>query len=210
MSSGVGRVEMWRVGLAVLALWGVVLVRRVRLALPFAIAALLVSGATGHAAAIQPVWAEPFKAMHLVAAAAWVGGLLWLVCLDRADVARFVRESLRVSSVALAAVIAVTVSGIAQTWLFVSTPADLFTSTYGLIVLAKVAGMLILVAFGAYHRKRVLPGLREAGAGDRFVGLLKRELIVFAIVVLIGGLLAYVPPAVKASVVGSPSHSSVQ
>jgi copper transport protein len=210
MSSGVGRIEMWRVGLAVLALWGVALVRRVRLALPFALAALLVSGATGHAAAIQPVWAEPFKAMHLVAAAAWVGGLLWLVCLDRADVARFVRESLRVSSVALAAVVAVTFSGIAQTWLFVSAPADLFTSTYGLIVLAKVAGMLILVVFGAYHRKRVLPTLLETGAGDRFVRLLKRELIVFAIVVLIGGLLAYVPPAVKAGVDGSTSHSSVQ
>ncbi|MDB4891977.1 MAG: copper resistance protein CopC, partial [Gemmatimonadetes bacterium] len=210
MATGVARVELWRVALAVLALWGVVLVRRVRLALPFAFAALLLSGATGHAAAIQPVWAEPFKAMHLVAAAAWLGGLLWLVCLDRTDVGRFVREASRVSSVALAAVIAVTFSGIVQTRLFVSTPSDLVSSTYGLIVLAKVAGMLILVAFGANHRKRVLPALRDAQGGDRLVFLLKRELAVFAIVVLIGGLLAYVPPAVKASVSDSTSHISGQ
>jgi copper transport protein len=210
MASGVGRVEMWRVGMALLSLWALVLVRRVPLALLFAFAALLVSGATGHAAAIQPVWAEPFKALHLVAAAAWLGGLLWLVCLDRTDVERFVRESMRVSSVALIAVIAVTLSGLVQTVLFLSAPADLFVTTYGLIVLAKVVGMLILVAFGANHRKRVLPALRDVQSGARFVALLRRELVVFAIVVLIGGLLAYVPPAVKASVDASPSHTSVR
>jgi putative copper export protein len=210
MASGVGRLETWRVGVALLSLWALVLARRVRLAFLFAFGALLASGATGHAAAIQPVWAEPFKAMHLVAGAAWVGGLLWLVCLDRADVDRFVREASRVSSVALGAVIAVTFSGIVQTRLFLSTTSDLFYSTYGLIVLAKVAGMLILVAFGAHHRRRILPRLREASTGDRFVGTLKRELAVFAIVVLIGGLLAYVPPAVQANVDASPSHSSTQ
>jgi putative copper export protein len=70
--------------------------------------------------------------------------------------------------------------------------------------------MLILVAFGAYHRKRALPALRMASMSDRFVVALRRELVVFTIVVLIGGLLAYVPPAVKASVEGSSSHSSVQ
>jgi len=156
------------------------------------------------------VWAEPFKAMHLVAAAAWLGGLLWLVCLDRTDVERFVRESMRVSSVALIAVIAVTLSGLVQTGLFLSAPADLFFTTYGLIVLAKVVGMLILIAFGANHRKRVLPVLRDAQSGARFVALLRRELVVFAIVVLVGGLLAYVPPAVKASVDASTSHSSAQ
>jgi putative copper export protein len=210
MASGVGRMEMWRVGLALLSLWALVLTRRVQLALLFALAALLVSGATGHAAAIDPMWAEPFKAMHLVAAAAWLGGLLWLVCLDRTDVERFVRESMRVSSVALIAVIAVTLSGLVQTGLFLSAPADLFFTTYGLIVLAKVVGMMILIAFGANHRKRVLPVLRDAQSGARFVALLRRELVVFAIVVLVGGLLAYVPPAVKASVDASTSHSSAQ
>jgi putative copper resistance protein D len=90
------------------------------------------------------------------------------------------------------------------------SPSDLVSSTYGLIVLAKVAGMLVLIAFGANHRKRVLPALRDSNGGDRLVLLLKRELAVFAIVVLIGGLLAYVPPAVQASVVDSTSHTSGQ
>jgi copper transport protein len=196
-ASGVGRVELWRAGLALLALWAVVLARRARLALLFAFAALLVSGASGHAAAIQPLFAAPAKALHLVAAAAWVGGLLWLVCLDQT--ADRIREAARVSQVALIAVVLVTFSGVVQTVLFLPTLADLFRSTYGALVLAKVFGMLILVAFGAYHRYRVLPAFtRDARATERLAVTVRRELAVFAIVVLLGGLLAYVPPALPA------------
>jgi copper transport protein len=226
LASGVGRVELWRVGLALLSLWALVLVRRERLAVSFALAALLVSGASGHAAAIQPLLAAPAKALHLVAGAAWVGGLLWLVCLRAGpSVASLTRddhssepasltrddntsEAKRVSSVALAAVIVVTLSGIIQTVLFLPALSDLFHSTYGAIVLAKVCGMLTLVAFGAYHRYRVLPALaHDAREAERFAVTLKRELAVFAVVVLLGGLLAYVPPSM-AAMHASSSHAS--
>jgi hypothetical protein len=56
----------------------------------------------------------------------------------------------------------------------------------------------------------VLPALLSASTGEQFVVTLRREVVVFAVVVLLGGLLAYVPPAVKAGVDGSPSHSSAQ
>jgi copper transport protein len=238
LASGVGRVELWRVGLALLSLWALVLVRRERLAVSFALAALLVSGASGHAAAIQPLLAAPAKALHLVAGAAWVGGLLWLVCLragpsvasltrddhssepasltrddNSSEPASLTRddntsEAKRVSSVALAAVIVVTLSGIIQTVLFLPALSDLFHSTYGAIVLAKVCGMLTLVAFGAYHRYRVLPALaHDAREAERFAVTLKRELAVFAVVVLLGGLLAYVPPSM-AAMHASSSHAS--
>jgi copper transport protein len=226
LASGVGRVELWRVGLALLSLWALVLVRRERLAVSFALAALLVSGASGHAAAIQPLLAAPAKALHLVAGAAWVGGLLWLVCLRAGpSVASLTRddhssepasltrddntsEAKRVSSVALAAVIVVTLSGIIQTVLFLPALSDLFHSTYGAIVLAKVCGMLTLVAFGAYHRYRVLPALaHDTREAERFAVTLKRELAVFAVVVLLGGLLAYVPPSM-AAMHASSSHAS--
>jgi putative copper export protein len=104
-------------------------------------------------------------------------------------------EAARVSTVALWAVTAVTLSGVVQTVLFLPTLSDLFRSTYGALVLAKVFGMLILAAFGAHHRFRVLPALaRDARISERFTVTLRRELVVFAIVVLLGGLLAYVPP----------------
>jgi methionine-rich copper-binding protein CopC len=59
LTTGVGQAELLRSGLALLALWGIALARRPRLALPFAVAALLVSGYTGHAAVIQPLWTTP-------------------------------------------------------------------------------------------------------------------------------------------------------
>ena len=203
LAGATGRVELWRTGLALLALWALSLARRPRLALAFAVGALVVSGASGHPAAISPLWAEPAKAVHLLAGAAWLGGLLWLLATrpagpDPRAAAAFTVETGRVSSVALAAAILVALSGAVQAWLFLASPGDLVRSTYGALTLAKIAGLLVLVAFGAHHRRRVLPRL-AAPAGDasvarRFTTTLRAELAVMAVVVLLGGLLAFVPP----------------
>jgi len=194
LSSGVGRTELWRTGLTLLVVWALVIARRPRLALPFAIAALLVSGATGHSAAIQPAWTTPAKAVHLLAGAVWLGGLLWLLSLARGDAARLAREGARVSAAALVAVLLVTASGVVQTFLFLPAPMDLFRSAYGAVTLAKIAGLLVLVGFGAHHKFRVMPRLsRDPGLSTHFMVTLRRELVVMAIVVLLGGLLGYVP-----------------
>jgi putative copper export protein len=191
----VGRVELWRGALALLAAWAIVLTRRPRLALPFAFAALVVGGATGHSAAIEPVWNTPAKALHLVAVAIWLGGLLRLLTFERGDVERFVREAGRVSSAALGAVLVVTLSGVVQTWFLLTTPLDLVRSTYGIVLVAKIAGLLVLVAFGAHHRQRVLPGLAlDVSMPDHFALTLRREVIVMTVVILLGGLLGYLPP----------------
>jgi copper transport protein len=201
LTSGVGRAELLRSGLALMAVWGLVLARRPRLALPFAIAALLVSGYTGHAAVIHPLWTTPAKAVHLVAGAVWIGGLLWLLVLDRSEAARFEREAFRVSSAALVAVVLVTLSGLVQTFLFLPAPLDLVRSAYGAVALAKIAGLLVLVGYGAHHKFRVLPAL--SGSAERsahFAGSLRQELTVMIIVVLLGGLLGYVSPPKDARV----------
>jgi putative copper export protein len=196
LASGTGRVELWRTGLALLAAWALALARRPRLALPFALGALLVSGATGHSVAIHAAWAVPARAIHLAAAAPWIGGVLWLVaCVGRVDRAAFVREALRVSAAALGGVVLVALSGVAQTLLFLPSPRDVVRSAYGAVALAKVAGLLVLVGFGAYHRYRVLPRLAaDAATTGAFSRALRGELAVMTIVVLLGGLLAYVPP----------------
>jgi len=196
-SSSVGKMELWRTGLALLATWALVLARRPRLALIFATCALLVSGASGHSAAIHPAWTTPAKALHLIVAAAWMGGLLQLITLDRSDGARFSSEAARVSSVAFLAVFAVGISGLVQSFLFLVAPLDLVRSTYGAIILAKIAGMIVLLAFGAHHRYRALPRLAQGGS-SRFVSTLRSELAVMSIVILLGGLLAYVPPSTHA------------
>jgi copper transport protein len=207
LASGVGRAELWRTGAAVLAAWALWLARRERLALAFAAAALLVSGATGHAAALHPTIAIPAKALHLGAGAAWLGGLLWLLSRERTDAARFSRDASRVSSVAVASVVLVTASGVVQEVLFLPSPLDVVRSAYGAVTLAKVAGLLVLLAFGAHHRYNVLPQLTSSpGTTTQFAVTLRRELIVLAVVTLLGGLLAYTAPPAHHSPLASASQ----
>lgn len=199
LGTTVGRIELARVSLTVLALWAWWLARRTRLALALAALAIIVSGAVGHSAAIDPVWGVPAKAIHLVASAVWVGGLLWLVIRPAGDnIVLFGADAERVSSRALIAVIAVAFTGVVQTRLFLASWSGLVTSAYGLLVLAKSAGLVALVGFGAYHRQRLLPRVAAtvtAVTGARVLrASVVREVMVIAIVILLGGLLAYVPP----------------
>jgi putative copper export protein len=81
-----------------------------------------------------------------------------------------------------------------QTKFFIGEWGELLRSTYGYVALAKLAGLGVLVLFGAHHRYRVMPKLAEAGVADDFSRSLRTELLVMSLVILIGGLLAYIPP----------------
>ena len=194
LGTALGRIEALRVALAILAFGALALVRRERLALIFAAASLVVSSAIGHSAALAPMLSVPAKALHLLGAALWLGGLLWLVSADRTDPDGFLRTAGRVSSIALGAVIVVALSGLIQTLLFLPAVADIVRSAYGIGVLAKVAGLLALVAFGAHHRYRVMPRIADAPACVRMSRSVTREIAVMVAVVLLGGVLAYIPP----------------
>jgi copper transport protein len=194
LGSSVGKIELLRTGLALLAVWAIAVARRTRLTLPFALAALVVSGATGHSAAIYPAWDVPAKSLHLLAGGIWLGGLLWIVTIDRSDMARFASETSRVSSAALAAVLVIVLTGVIQTRSFLPRWLDLVESTYGIVTLAKVAGLLVLIAFGAHHRKRVVPRAHDSELTARFTNTVRQEIAVMTIVILLGGLLAYLAP----------------
>jgi putative copper export protein len=212
LGTTVGEIEMWRAGAALLALWAWWIARRPALALAFAVASLAISGATGHSAAIIPLMSVPAKAVHLLASALWVGGLFWLVVRPRNDsVQLFAADADRVSTGALFAVGAVAITGIVQTVTFLPSLGDVLTSPYGWVALAKSAGLLVLVAFGAYHRQRVMPRIaaaRDANDGVLLRSSVRREIVVMAVVVLLGGLLAYVPPPESAEMSTSTSEST--
>lgn len=191
----VGKLELWRTALAVLACWALLLARRRGIAFVFAAGALLVSGAIGHSAAISPIIATPAKAIHLGAGALWLGGLVWLLTIAGDDFT-IIDEARRVSSAALIGVLLVTVSGFVQSFLFLPTPLDLIRTTYGALVIAKFAGVVLLIAFGAQHRFRSLPRLEDDLSATRhFHASLSREVAVMTLVILLGGVLAYVSPA---------------
>ena len=194
MGTTVGRMEGARVLLALLALWALALARRPAIALVFAVACLVASGSIGHSAAISPAIAIPSKSVHLLSIAMWLGGLAWLIVADRDNEASFRRESHRVSAVALSSVIAITITGALQSFLFLGgVSLSLLMSPYGAFVAAKVIGLLILVGFGAYHRFRVLPAVDAGAPGALLRRSVRREIVLLAVVVFIGGVMAYVP-----------------
>ncbi len=211
LRSGVARVEEWRIGLAVLALWASWLARRYRLAFVFAGAAILVSGGAGHPAAMHPIVAVPAKALHLAAGAAWLGGLTWILIVPRNNAGAMRREVMRVSAVAFWAVVLVAVTGTIQAIAFLPSVRALFTSAYGAITLAKVIGLCVLIGFGAYHRSRTLPRMSSGGAPavDVFRWVLRLEVVVMILVILLGGWLAYVspPPSMNSASQATLTHS---
>lgn len=194
MGTSVGRMEGARVLLSVLVLWALALARRPAIALFLSAACLVVSGAIGHSAAISAAIAVPSKAVHLLSIAMWLGGLTWLIVADRDNEASFRRECHRVSAVALWAVVAITVTGALQSFLFLGgVSLSLLKSPYGTFVAAKIIGLLILIGFGAYHRFRVLPAVDAGAPGAILRGSVGREIVLLTAVVFIGGVMAYVP-----------------
>ena len=187
-----GALEVARVALALLALWAVGLARRPGLAALFAVTATLITGASGHSAVILPYWSIPIKAVHLFGAALWLGGLLWIVTAERHG-DRYVQGARRVSSIALWAVVLVLATGIAQSALFLPSVQAFYASNYGRVVLLKFAGLLVLVVFGAYHR-RIVPRMDTTMARRRLRRSVRAEIAVMLAVSALGGVLATIAP----------------
>jgi copper transport protein len=182
-----------RVAFVLLAL---VLWLRGRRQAPAAVAALLavtLTGALGHPSAIDPALSIPANAIHLLAVSLWMGGLLTLVLASGSDPC-FREDALRVSRVALAAVVVIALTGALQVLLFLPSPRDLLESSYGLLVLGKLTGLGVLVAFGARNRFRLLPPLSAGGPPSPLRRSVRAETVVMAAVILLAAFLGYVPP----------------
>ncbi|MET9915705.1 copper resistance protein CopC [Streptomyces sp. NPDC006435] len=123
-----------------------------------------------HASAgLQPGIAMPVDVLHLLAVAAWLGGLVaLLVALHRTpDIdATAVR---RFSRVAFGSVLVLTATGIYQSWRQVGTWSALTGTAYGQLLLVKVGLVGALVAIAWFSRRwtarLITNGPEAAGAG---------------------------------------------
>jgi copper transport protein len=204
-----GLAELLRFLLAGLAVWALLLARSQRLAFAFSLTAVATGGAIGHPAAIHPLVAIPMKALHLAAVALWLGGILWLSTADLRS-ADMVAGASRVSRAALLAIVVVGLTGTVQAALFLSAWEDIYRSAYGLTLLGKLAGLLALAAFGAYHRYGVIgrPGMID-GTGI-FTRSLRLEVMTMIAVIMLGGFLAYVPtPGVHSNGARQATHGVI-
>jgi putative copper resistance protein D len=163
-----------------------------------ATAGLLPPAFVGHsAAAADHETAVASVSVHMVAAALWVGGLAVLAVLVLAD-RRVCAEAAMptvaaFSTLALGCVLVVAASGVLNAALRVG-PGDLLGSTYGLLLLAKTAGLVVLVALGWWHRRRSIAAMANDGGRAAFVRLVVVELAVMALVVAVAVVLARTPP----------------
>ncbi|PRY51162.1 copper transport protein [Geodermatophilus tzadiensis] len=117
---------------------------------------VLTTAAVGHpVAGALPVFATAVTAVHVAAMALWLGGLAALMAgLVRpgADAGELAGALPRWSRVASGAVAALVVTGVVQSVREVGSPAALVSTTYGWLLLAKLALVLLLLAAAGVSR----------------------------------------------------------
>ncbi|MFI9245805.1 copper resistance CopC/CopD family protein [Streptomyces sp. NPDC053086] len=161
-----GLLLLVRLVLLLLAAAGVALLRTRRIRLPrratlaaaavFAVALSLTWSASDHASAgIQVPVAIVSATLHLLAMAAWLGGLaalLWTLRRTAAPVALPPSVPARFSRLAFASVTVLVVTGVYQSWRGLGSWQALTDTTYGRTLLAKLAAVAALLLAAACSR----------------------------------------------------------
>jgi copper transport protein len=129
-----------------------------------AAALLLTPSAAGHAD-VNGTLAFVADVAHVVAASAWTGGLAFVVAAlalspaaGRWELAA--RTVPRFSTLAVGAVAILLAAGVTSAYLEVRAWRGLWTSTYGALVLTKVALVLPILALGFFNNRVSVPQLR--------------------------------------------------
>ncbi len=97
---------------------------------------------------------------HLIFMVLWVGGLIALLAHVRRLGPGMATATRRYSTIALVAVIVMLLSGIINMVIRIEL-SDLFTTRYGLVIVAKMVLTLVLALFGFAHRQLTIPQLER-------------------------------------------------
>jgi len=183
-------------------------------ALLLAFGLVLMPALSGHASVTSRL-SQAADVVHVGAAAAWAGGLAFV--LAGLLLARGERWSLaskavpRFSSIALVSVGALLLAGALNGYLQVKEVRGLWDTSYGQLLLLKVALVFPVLALGAYNNKFAVPRLR---AGDttpvertRFLRAVGFELTIVAVVLAVTAVLVQQPPA-RATVAPSGPYAT--
>ena len=196
-----GMIEGSRVLLAGLAFFLAGGARAGRMAGLIAMVAVILGAASGHPAVIEPSLALPANALHLGAAAIWIGGVLLLTVLpDHPETAdggwRYEQVASRVSSRAFLAVGVIIGTALLQDLLFLGEIGNLLTTRYGQLLMAKSAGLVLMICFGAWHRWKTLPKLVQTGDQGPLRLAVRIEILFLTGIILLAAWLALIPPPV--------------
>lgn len=180
------------------------------LLITFAVSRSLVS----HAVVAGAVsWQVAIDTAHLVLISVWLGEVVIAAVImlrqscgpaadDRRDCRRYIGQ---LSASATAALFGIVVTGAINSWRGLGTPHDLIDSVWGLILLAKMAGVAIAVALGAINRWSAMPDLllhlqstsqASVPVQRRFALALQIESVVLMVVLFAAAMLSgSAPPA---------------
>jgi len=173
-------------------------------------------GASGSEGFVHPA----ADALHLVAAAAWVGTLLPLGLLlgasghDAAPVEVVRTATLRFSTLGLVSVATLILTGAVNTWYLAGSIAALTETDYGRLLLAKIALFLGMVVIAAVNRLRFTPRLVQGAnvAAKDALRQLRRntfvEVAAGAVIIAIVAILGVSPPGQLEDVMQPPQHHS--
>jgi copper transport protein len=134
--------------------------------------ALFTVSLTAHAAVVpQAPWTTVADWSHLAVMSLWIGGIPPLLFALRSLPGRVVPALVgRFSTMALAAVIFLAATGLFAAFIHVRRPTLLLPTTYGRVLIAKLALFALLVGFGVLYRQVLIPRLQaeqEIGAWSR-------------------------------------------
>jgi putative copper resistance protein D len=191
---------IWITRFVLLALCTGLLIRRWRMpALAAAAGALILLAAVGHSGATPGAagWLYLGNDMlHLLAGAAWLGGLLPLAFYLRATGAAQARMAARRFSVlGIISVGVLLASGILNSWNLVGSFDALWISSYGELVAFKIFVFVVMVAIAAVNRYGLTPRLsgRVARRALRINTMI--EAAIGALALFAVGVLGMTPPA---------------
>ena len=173
-------------------------------------------GASGSEGIVHPA----ADALHLVAAAAWVGTLLPLGLLlgtsgrDAAPVEVLRTATLRFSTLGVASVATLILTGAVNTWYLAGSVAALTETDYGRLLLTKIALFLAMIAVAAVNRLWLTPRLvrgADAAAKDALRRLRRNtfaEVAAGAVIIAIVAVLGVNPPGQIGGVMQPPHNHS--
>jgi putative copper resistance protein D len=209
-----GQVTLIRLGLAIalascLALGGRTIADWLALATALGLAASLAW--TGHAGSTLGAAGDLHLAadgLHLIAAAAWIGGLVSLIpflataCRNQTvSPARIITE--RFSTLGMISVATLLLTGTVNTVILVGSVRGLAVTDYGRVLMLKLGLFGVMLGFAAFNRLHLMPRLHLQPSGEHQTELLRRirrnsiiEIALGLAIIAIVGMLGTMHPAI--------------
>jgi putative copper export protein len=137
---------------------------------PFAVLAAALLAFSSHASGAGAAFAD---ALHVLSAGMWAGGILALASLRPPEGWRSAEASLLLERFGRVAVIAFGVTaltGLLRATEQLNDLSDLWTTTYGIVLALKVAGVLLMLGLSGLWRRGLTDARLEAGVAVGVVG----------------------------------------